>query len=171
MFGRLKSELSLVIHSVADHIIRHFSHLLSNLNLPMLSQQNLTQFSQALQNKGCPLPNCWGFIDGTVLPICRPKSHQRELLSGHKRNHCIKFQSVYCSNGLIVHLDGPFVGRHHFAGIFQESGLLDQLIGKVNANGNAMYLYGDPANPLSPQSIVPFRGVNVSPNNMTLIGL
>ena len=60
-------------------------------------------------------------------------------------------------------MDGPFVGRRHDAGIFQESGLLEQLIGKVNANGDAMYLYGDPAYPLLPQLIVPYRGANVSP--------
>ena len=79
LFGRLKSELSLVIQFVADHIMSHFGHLLSNLNLPMLSQQNVTEFSQAIQRKGCPLPNCWGFIDGTVLAICRPQNHQGTL--------------------------------------------------------------------------------------------
>ena len=112
------------------------------------------------------MPNCWGFIDGTVLPICRPQKHQRELFSGHKRHHCLKFQSVYCPYDIIVHLDGPFVRRCHDAGIFQESGLLEQLIGKVNANGDAMYLYGDPAYPLLTQLIVPYRGANVSPEQL-----
>ena len=69
---------------------------------------------------------------------------------------------MYCPNGLIVHLDGPFVGRRHDAGIFQESSLLEQLIRKVNTNGDAVYLYGDPAYPLLPQLIVPYRGANVT---------
>lgn len=31
----------------------------------------LEVFVEALQAWGCPLPNCWAFIDGTVRGICR----------------------------------------------------------------------------------------------------
>ncbi|KAK9352160.1 hypothetical protein V1523DRAFT_414709 [Lipomyces doorenjongii] len=34
--------------------------------------------------KGAALDNCFGFIDGTVRPICQPNLHQKEVYNGHK---------------------------------------------------------------------------------------
>ena len=51
---------------------------------------------------GAPLSNCFGFIDGTVIPILRPNSNQRILFNGHKRIHGVKFQSLALPNGLTV---------------------------------------------------------------------
>jgi len=50
------------------------------------------QFADAIHAAGAPLQNCWGFIDGTLRPCCRPIRSQRVLFSGHKRVHGIKFQ-------------------------------------------------------------------------------
>jgi hypothetical protein len=49
-------------------------------------------FSQAIHAKGCPLTQCWGFIDGTAKSISRPIYNQKIMYSGHKRIHCLKFQ-------------------------------------------------------------------------------
>lgn len=64
----------------------------------------------AVHDKGGALNNCFGFIDGTVRPICRPGEHQRIVYNGHKRVHAIKFQSVTLPNGIIAQLFGP-VGK------------------------------------------------------------
>ena len=53
---------------------------------------NAQTFADAIHAAGAPLPNCWGFIDGTLRPCCRPIRNQRILFSGHKRVHGIKFQ-------------------------------------------------------------------------------
>ena len=49
---------------------------------------------------------CIGFIDGTFRPCARPGGgdgrRQRQLYSGYKKLHGIKFQSVVAANGLIV---------------------------------------------------------------------
>ena len=50
---------------------------------------------------GAPLENCFGFIDGTVRPICRPGQNQRVVYNGHKRVHALKFQSVALPNCII----------------------------------------------------------------------
>jgi len=62
--------------------------------------------------------NCWGFIDGTARTICRPSINQQEYYSAHKRQHCLKYQSVLCPDGIIVSLHGPYSGRRHDAGMF-----------------------------------------------------
>lgn len=47
--------------------------------------------------------------------------------SGHKKMHCIKFQSVICPDGIVISLKGAYEGRRHDAGIFRESGLYEEL--------------------------------------------
>ena len=37
------------------------------------SRVNWVCYGRATRNKGCPLANCVGFIDGRVRPTCRPK--------------------------------------------------------------------------------------------------
>ena len=70
----------------------------------------IQQYSDAVSDKGAALNNCFGFVDGTVRPICRPGEHQRLVYNGHKRVHALKFQAVALPNGLIGHLFGP-VGK------------------------------------------------------------
>lgn len=57
--------------------------------------------------KGAALPYCFGFLDGTVRPSCRPEEMQRAVYDGHKRVHGLKFKSVALQNDLIANLFGP----------------------------------------------------------------
>jgi hypothetical protein len=91
--------------------------------------------------------NVFGFIDGTLRPICRPSRHQQIAYSGYKRQHGIKFQSVVFPNGLIAALHGPEPGSRHDLYLLGESKILDQLRAMI-PNGNYS-LYGDPAYPQS----------------------
>ena len=45
----------------------------------------LLQYSTAIYNRGAPLDQVWGFIDGTTRPCSRPKRDQRQIYNGHKR--------------------------------------------------------------------------------------
>ena len=72
-----------------------------------LSPADLQIYSDAVAAKGAALQNCFGFIDGSVRPICRPGEQQRILYNGHKRLHGLKFQAVALPNGLIGHFYGP----------------------------------------------------------------
>ena len=97
---------------------------------------------------GAPLQNCFGFIDGTVREIARPKFNQRVMYNGHKGVHGIKFQSVVTPNGIIANLCGPFEGKRHKSVMLRESGLLNKLRRVVFYNGQPLCSCGDPAYPL-----------------------
>ena len=64
------------------------------MNQPWLSRKNLRRFAYVIHAKGAALDNCWGFVNGTVRPICRPSMNQRAVYNGQKRVHSLKCQSV-----------------------------------------------------------------------------
>ena len=101
----------------------------------------------------------WGFIDGTVHPICRLSHDQRIFYNGRKRTHALIFQAVTVPDGLITQLFGPVEGRRHDSGVLGESGLLPQLAAHMNGpNGIPYALYGDDAYPLSPYLQKAYQG-------------
>lgn len=165
-FGRAEQELSMIFNSTCEWIYDRWSHLLSDLQKPWLLPPLLEELCQAVQNKGAPLQNCWGFVDGTPKQICRPTIGQRVFFSGHKRYHCIKFQTVGLPNGIIVHLSGPYEGRIHDANMLRQSGLLPQLeehMDRPQEYGGGVYsIYGDPAYPIRAHLIAPYPTANIT---------
>ena len=81
--------------------------LLHEWNETVLAAEKLQIYAEAVSAKGAALDNCFGFVDGTGRPICRPKEEQRIVYNGHKRVHSLKFQSVALPNGIIANLYGP----------------------------------------------------------------
>ena len=110
IFGRPVPELCMICNTVTDWIYAHHSHRITQWNRTILNPVELEKYAEAVFNKGAPLSNCFGFVDGTVRPITRPGENQRLLYNGHKRVHGLKFQSVVLPNGLIASLYGP-VGK------------------------------------------------------------
>ena len=87
-----------------------------------------------------------------------------QFYNGHKRVHAIKFQSLLVPNGLIISLHGPVVGRRHDGFLLQQSGLIPQLENRFyTAEGRAYHIYGDPAYPLLPHLITPFKAHELTP--------
>ena len=74
LFGRSIPELCLINNTFVDFIYRRWGHLLTTINQPWLSPINLQEFANIVHDKGTALENCWGFVDGTVVPVCRPGS-------------------------------------------------------------------------------------------------
>ena len=109
-FGRPVPEISMKTNVVSDWIYTEHGHHLTDFNQPFLSRASLRTSGDAIHQKGAALNNCWGFIDGTVCPICRPLQNQRIVCNGHKRVHALKFQSIATPNGLTANLYGP-VGK------------------------------------------------------------
>lgn len=58
----------------------------------------LEEYAQATSHGGAAFKNCFGFIDGTVRPICRPDQNQREVYNGHKWVHG-HFNQFHCPTG------------------------------------------------------------------------
>ena len=107
-FARPVPVLSMITTAVLDHVYTEHHHRISDWNRSLLDPAKLELYVQAVSRKGAALDNCFGFIDGTVRPICRPGENQRIVYNGHKRVHALKFQSVVVPNGMIALMQGPF---------------------------------------------------------------
>ena len=162
-FGRSVQELCLVSNHIMNFIYDNHHHRLTQLNQTWLSPIKLQDYCNVIHNAGAALANCWGFVDGTVRPVCRPGQHQRILYNGHKKVHSIKFQSVVTPNGLIANLFGPVEGRRHDSGMLAQSNLLQGLRRySVSPTGQDLCIYGDPAYPLRINLQGPFKGAAIT---------
>jgi nuclease HARBI1 len=131
------------------HIYRWFGRLL-DIDSARLTPARMQIYADAISREGAPLSNIFGFIDGTVRPICRPKYNQKMVYNGHQRTHALKFQSIMAPDGIILHLSQPFEGKRHDCGILWETGILDQLKEfAFSSDGEPFSLYGDAAYPLT----------------------
>ena len=141
--------------------------MLTPLNQPWLSPDDLETFVNATFQAGGALRNCFGFVDGTVRPVSRPGKNQRVMYNGHKKVHAIKFQFVAVPNGLVANLYGPVEGKRHDSPMLAESSLYNQLVLYSRArNGDPLCLYGDPAYPHRPQLQSPFKGARLTQKEM-----
>ena len=162
-FARPVAQLCMASNLVMDYLYTHWHHLLSTLNLPWLSPDNLERFANAVYQNSGALQNCFGFVDGTVRPVARPDQNQRVLYNGHKKVHSIKFQSVAVPSGLVANLFGPMEGKRHDSSMLAESNLYNQLVHyAVAPNGDPLCIYGDPTYPHRPQLQGPFKGARLT---------
>ena len=140
--------------------------MLEEFNLPFLTPIKLEEYCRAIKRKGAALDNCFGFIDGTVRPVCRPTVNQR-MYNGHKKIHALKFQSVVIPNGIIGNMYGPIEGKCHDCALLRLSNLLTKLEQyAISTNGISLCLYGDPAYPIRMHLQCPFRSIVFSPQQI-----
>ena len=76
-FGRPVPELCMIANTVLDWVFNEHGFRLTSWNQPFLTPACLQEYACAIARQGSPLTNCFGFIDGTVCPICRPGEKQR----------------------------------------------------------------------------------------------
>lgn len=112
-FGRPVPEICMITNHVMETVYSLHHHRLTAWNHTLMSPPLLQTYADAIRMKGSALPNCFGFIDGTVRPICRPQENQRIVYNGHKRVHGLKYQSVALPSGMIANMYGP-VGNENF---------------------------------------------------------
>jgi hypothetical protein len=139
-------------------ILERNEHVINTVFHPWLNHEDM---AAAVVAKGSPLTNIWGFVDGTLIKICRPSEDQEEMYNGHKRFHGVKYQTVMCPNGMIAHIFGPYPGRRHDSSMYRESDLEDELVQVFDRNGRQMKIYGDLGYPLRDVLVVPFKGNNL----------
>ena len=106
-FGCPVPELSMISNLVMDTVYQERNHRLTQWNNTLLNPPLLESYARGIDSKGSPLPNCFGFIDGNVRPICQPEQNQRIIYNGHKRVHGLKYQFVVLPNGMIANRYGP----------------------------------------------------------------
>ena len=61
-----------------NFIYKSRKHRFEKLGHDLLSPLNLQLYANSLHAERTDLNSCWGFIDGTLQPICRPQKMQRE---------------------------------------------------------------------------------------------
>ena len=161
-FGRPFTTISMFVNEMVDFLFEQHQQRLK-LDNPWMDQHHLQLYADTIADKGAPLDNVIGFIDGTVRPICRPTRYQRVCYNGHKRIHAIKFQSIVIPNGLIAHLYGPMEGRRHDCALLAASGLMAEMEHlPMDRLGRKFAVYGDPAYPIRTYLLSPFGGANLN---------
>jgi nuclease HARBI1 len=159
-FGKSFSVISRIVNSTTDLVLNSLGHLLS-ISPTYVSEERVREWMEAVRSRGAPFKYCFGFLDGTVRPICRPSRFQKQAYNGHKRVHALKLQSLSAPDGLIVDLTGPWEGRRHDCGMLRESGLLSRLE-EIQAEMGPAYVYGDPAYPVSAVLQAHFKGSSLT---------
>ena len=145
-FGLSEPQMSLLLDLVSDWFLSRHGHLISNVSI---WSDLLPTFANRIYDRQNAYKNCFGFIDGTIRGIARPKRGQRLCYSGHKRKHGLKYQSIALPNGLIGYCWGPILGRRHDCTMLYQSGLQNQLATLMQHVGASFCVYGDPAYPLT----------------------
>jgi hypothetical protein len=79
VFPRTRCELSRIFNQVLLEIYRNHAHKLKTINRPWITRHVLEDFRAALIRNGSPYKECFGFLDGTVRPICRPNKNQKQV--------------------------------------------------------------------------------------------
>ena len=160
VFGGTKQRLGRIVNEVACDLYRRFHAKMATLDRDRMNDDYLRLLCSVHYAKNGVMENIWGFIDGTVRPCCRPVRFQKTVYNGHKKVHAIKFQSVVAWDGMIAHMNGPWVGSRHDSGIFEESGLhnvLDELPYVTFGNTSTpVALYADDGYALTPRVFCPF---------------
>lgn len=165
MFGMPYYTLSEVFWEALEMFIDQWGHVLTNVNVELLAER-ADMYAQAISNEGAPLDSCFGFMDCTKLEMSRPGGDgamQRSCYSGHKRFHCLVYQSITTPDGLIFHMYGPEVGRRHDMTLYQDSGIDLILQQHMVMDGRQFYLYADAAYVLKPWMQIAFNPAFATP--------
>ena len=85
-FGRPVPELSMISSTVMNYIYENHQQRLTNRNQTFLNPAKLEEYTQAISDRGAALKNCFGFIDGTVRPICSVQTRNMFLVRIQAKN-------------------------------------------------------------------------------------
>ena len=142
LFGMHSSALSEIFWEVIESFVQVQGHLITDLRQGLLvSRAEL--YADCIKAAGAPLDSCVGFMDCTKIKMTRPGGHgsiQRSCYSGHKRMHCLIYQTITTPDGLIFSLYGPEVGRRYDVTLLRESGIEEGLQSCLLINGRQLFV-------------------------------
>lgn len=165
VFGLRCYVLSQVFWEALEGFLRDWAHILETFRSDLM-EERAGLYAQAITDNGASLDCCVGFVDSTKIQMSRPggpSANQRSCYSGHKRFHCLMYQTITTPDGIIFHMFGPEVGRRHDITLYRQSNLDAVLSSTMNINGRQFYLYGDPAYILRPWLQVGFSRTFATP--------
>lgn len=165
-FGMRTSALSEIFWEAVEGFVESKGNLIRDLRENLL-RERAALYSNAVSSRGAPLESCVGFIDCTKIRMTRPGGHgsmQRSCYSGHKRMHCLIYQTVTTPDGIIFSMYGPEVGRRHDTTLLRQSGLEDRLEQCLLLDGRQFYVYGDAAYMTRPWLQTAFERLGATPS-------
>jgi hypothetical protein len=125
-----------------------------------LTPERLQQYAAAFHARGVPNGvSLWSVIDTKKVAVCKPGENQQSLYSGHKRIHCLKYQTLEAPDGLFLHVTGCFDRRRGDGYILRRSGLINFL--RENDLFNGFFVLGDSAYPNNDVMLSIYRGRNL----------
>ena len=165
-FGRNPTELCLIFNQVLDFVYERHSHRLRSWDQPFLSPEMLGIYAEAVHDKGAALQNCFGFVNGTLRRIARPKRNPRVMYNGHNspwdqvsESCCAK----WTHSKFVRALWGETTRQHDAV----PSGILNDLQRHTWLNGQPLCIHGDPAYPCTKPSLhlqAQFRDAQMTPH-------
>ncbi len=159
LFGHSEPDLSTIVKNTLEDVYAAHHDKLGDIFQLWIHH---SEFARCVLDRGAALTNIWGFIDSTLKGVCHPGITQRNLYSGHKRKHGVKYQHIMCLNGLVCHAFGPFLGRRHDVSMYIESGVETDLQHVCDANGQLLAIYGDGGYMQRDWLQIPFQGANLT---------
>lgn len=168
MFGMHKSRPSEVFHEAVNSLYANHAELVTTFRTDLL-RERASLYSKAVEESGGPLDCCVGFIDGTKLKIAKPGGPaviQQSVYSGHKRQHCLTFQTVSTPDGLIFHIYGPMEGRRSDNYLYYKSEIDSFLQDNMKIDGKQYCIYGDQAYVLRPWMQVGYPRRQATPEQL-----
>jgi len=146
--GRPIAHISEAVTFMVEHVHSRFAHLIDVRSFEAWAPR-FESFAQVFKNKGAPIDNLIGFIDGKLQSVCKPGKYQHVLYSGHKRVHGLKTQGIVFPNGIQPFPFGPVLGSRHDSFLLRVSGVLHALRLACMRLGADYVLFGDSAYPIS----------------------
>ena len=158
-FGRHVSALSRIFYHVMHLILQKVKRSVLFYNVSPLE---LNTFAHTFLLKGVPdaIP-LFSVIDTKKHYISKPTRHQRSMYSGHKRQHCVKYQTLEAPNGLILHCSAGDDGQRGDGYILRRSGLIHFL--RNNNIFHGFKVLGDSAYPNTDVMVSIYKGQNLPP--------
>ena len=158
-FGRHISSLSRIFYYTMQLIMLKVKQGVLFYNS---SPQQLNAFADAFASKGVPdAIRLFSVIDVKKVTICKPIRHQRSMYSGHKKIHCLKYQTLEAPNGLILHCSVGDDGRRGDGYVLRRSGLINFL--QNHPLLSLFQVLGDSAYPNIDVMISIYRGRQLPP--------
>ena len=71
-FAKPVPVLCMISNVVLNYIFNLHHHRITSWNRSILNPLAIQQYVDAVSDKGASLNNCFGFVAGTVRPICKP---------------------------------------------------------------------------------------------------
>jgi len=168
VFGLHASHMSEIFIEAACALYNNCGELVTTFRKDLMDKR-APLYARSIQENGGALNSCVGFIDGTKIKMARPSGpamHQRAVYSGHKRFHCLTYQTISTPDGLIFHLFGPIEGRRADAYLYHASDIDDILRVNLNIGNIQYYIYGDQAYAIRPWLQVAFPRQNITPEQI-----